>query len=197
MPLLPLAPYSFPKHLFGDLEATELLSFNWLVLHTKPRAEKKLAERLFQKQIGFFLPVFNRTWRHNGRRLTSHLPLFPGYLFLLNDELNERKFSAFSTGLVAGYLPVFDQTRLQRELAQIHQLIVSEVPLAPEDRLGPGKPVEIVAGPLKGMEGIIVRRNASLRFVVQVDFIQRGASVEVESWMVRPLIPSAAEAIMN
>src|SRR4029079_5416826 len=81
-------------------------------------------------------------------------------------------------------LKVDDQERLWEELGQIHQLIESGAPVTPEERLGPGESVEICSGPLSGLRGIIVRAAAGRRFVVRVDFIQRGASVELDAYCV-------------
>jgi hypothetical protein len=47
--------------------------------------------------------------------------------------------------------------------------------------------VEIVAGPLAGLEGRLLRRGKGLRFTVEVRMLKQGVSVEVERWMFRPL----------
>jgi hypothetical protein len=45
---------------------------------------------------------------------------------------------------------------------------------------------EIVSGPLTGYRGTVVRNGSNLKFVIEVDFLQRGASVEIDSAMIRP-----------
>jgi transcription antitermination factor NusG len=42
--------------------------------------------------------------------------------------------------------------------------------------------VEITSGPLAGLRGRILRSASGQRFVVQIDFIQRGASVELDDF---------------
>ena len=110
--------------------------------------------------------------------LTSHVPLFPGYLFLLGND--RQRIAALEARVHS--LPVADQESLWQELGQIHQLIESGAPVTPEERLGPGQAVEICSGPLAGMRGTVVRAAAGRRFVVRVDFIQRGASVELDDY---------------
>ena len=56
-----------------------------------------------------------------------------------------------------------------------------------EERLEPGDPVEITAGPLAGLSGIVVRAASGRRFVVRVDFIQKGASILLEAGDLVPL----------
>ena len=56
-------------------------------------------------------------------------------------------------------------------------------PITPEDRLQSGMKVEVRSGALAGLRGTVLRTAAGRRFVVQVDFIQRGASVELDDFM--------------
>jgi len=86
MPLLPAEPDAFPKHLFGEARPAELADRQWWVLHTKPRQEKSLARQLLEGKIGFYLPLITRRWRLRGRLMASHVPLFPGYVFLLGNR---------------------------------------------------------------------------------------------------------------
>ena len=55
------------------------------------------------------------------------------------------------------------------------------------DLLVPGQPVEIIAGPLSGVQGTLVRHGGQMRLVVEVNFLQQAVSAEVESWMVEPV----------
>jgi transcription antitermination factor NusG len=184
MPLLSLEPCLFPDNI---LQAGKPASpGQWWVLHTKPRAEKSLARRLLKQRIAFFLPVYHRTWRSARRTRTSFLPLFPGYLFLCGD--NQDRVHALASNLVARTLEVHDQQKLEDDLIRIHRLIESDAPLSPEARLEPGTPVEIVSGPLTGIEGKIIRRGKNLKFFVEVHFLQQGVSVEVEASMFQAIV---------
>jgi len=82
---------------------------------------------------------------------------------------------------------VHDQARLWNDLRQVHDLIASGMPLHPENRLEPGRPVEFQAGPLAGLQGVIVRSHSGSRFFVKVDFIQRGASVLLDESVIAPI----------
>ena len=62
---------------------------------------------------------------------------------------------------------------------------VPTTPLAPEERLSPGTVVEIVRGPLAGLRGKVIKQGKHLRFVVEVHFLQKGARVEIEGWMLQ------------
>ncbi len=57
------------------------------------------------------------------------------------------------------------------------------MPVAAEERLLPGMLVEIVRGPLAGLQGKVIKQGKNLRFVVEVHFLQKGAWVEIAGWM--------------
>jgi transcription antitermination factor NusG len=192
MPLLSVEPFIFPDDLLQKPADTEGSSC-WWVLHARPRTEKTLARRFIERGTPFFLPLHQREWRNRGRLFRSYLPLFPGYVFLHGDE--EIRLAALETNLIVNVLPVQDQPQLHADLARVYHLITTGAPLSPEERLEPGSRVEIIAGPLAGLEGKVIRRGKHLKFFVEVQFLQRAVSVEIESWMIEPChAPSAVPA---
>jgi transcriptional antiterminator RfaH len=191
MALLPLEPFIFPDDLLTAEDPREDGSC-WWVLHTRPRAEKALARKIGARNLSYFLPLHKKQWRSRGRLLSSYLPLFTSYVFLRGD--GEARRYALETNLVANCLPVPDQRELLANLTSVHRLMTSGAALTPEDRLRPGMRVEIIDGPMAGLEGTVLRAGSRLRFYVEVKFLQCGVSVEVEGWMIRPLSSTAQTA---
>jgi transcriptional antiterminator RfaH len=185
MPILPPEPFILPENLLEQPFPAVVGECCWWVLHTRPRAEKSLARRALDQGLPFFLPLYNRQWQSRGRLFSSHLPLFPGYLFVFGDYY--ARLESLRTNLVAQALPVIDQARLHEDLRRVYHLMVSGVPLSPEERLQPGDLVEVTAGPLIGIGGKVLRRGKKLKLFVEVHLLQQGVSVELESWMIRPL----------
>ena len=181
MPILPAEPNIFPDDLFCKAQAPPDALQRWWVLRTPPRAEKTLSRTCLSRGLPFFLPLCQRRTRSRGRTLTSHVPLFPGYLFLFADD--EARVEALTTNLVVNCLPVSDQAELHADLSGIHRLMTAEMPVAQEERLSPGTLVEIVRGPLAGLQGKVIEQGKNLRFVVEVHFLQKGAWVKIEGWM--------------
>jgi transcriptional antiterminator RfaH len=186
MPVLAAEADIYPTHLLQtpNIEAATT-DEQWWVLHTRPRQEKALARQLFELQVPFYLPTVAHRYRLRGRPMTSHVPLFPGYVFLLADR--DQRLTALSTNRVVRSLPVADQQMLWHDLTQIHRLIASGAPITPEERLVPGTLVEIRSGPLAGLKGKILRHASGHRFVVEVDFIQRGASVLLDDFCLQSI----------
>jgi transcriptional antiterminator NusG len=135
--------------------------------------------------VPFFLPLFHKQWRASGRMQSSYLPLFPGYIFLRGD--GSARVEALTTNLVVNVLPVADQVGLYTDLTRVHHLMEFGSALTPEHHLEPGTIVEITAGPLTGLEGRVLRRGKKLHFFIEVQLLQQGVSVEIDSWMFQPL----------
>ncbi len=176
MPILAAEPAIFPAGLLDP--SPTAATGSWWVLHTRPRQEKALARQLRQREVGYYLPLWTKRTRIRGKLVPAHLPLFPGYLFLFADTA--QLMQALSTHRVARHLEVVDQARLWHDLRQLERLMASGMPITPERALVPGARVEIRSGPLAGLRGVIARSVSGQRFIVEVDFIQRGASVLLE-----------------
>jgi len=176
MAVLSAEPTVFPSGLFesGTGQATAE-GRRWYVAHTRPRQEKCLGRALFDSETPFFLPTVEKHWVLRGRRMTSHMPLFAGYVFLLANR--PERDAAIRTHRVAQLLDVPDQSQLWDDLGRLNQLIQSGEPVDPEFSLRPGVDVEICSGPLQGMMGQIDKVASGNRFVVAVNFIGRGASI--------------------
>jgi hypothetical protein len=183
MPILSPEPQLFPADLFAGAYSSQ--DRIWWVLHTRPRQEKSLARQLHTSRIPFFLPLAPHRLLVRNRMLTSYIPLFTGYLFLLADQ--QERVAALATSRVASTIRVTDQKQLLRDLLQVHRLIGSGAPITAEERMVPGASVEIQCGPLAGLRGKIVQEASRRRFIVEVDFIQRGASVLLEGSSLMPV----------
>jgi transcription antitermination factor NusG len=56
---------------------------------------------------------------------------------------------------------------------------------APHPYLKVGRRVRITAGPLEGLEGIVIRKKNGLRVVVSLDLIQRSIRLDIEASLPR------------
>jgi transcriptional antiterminator RfaH len=177
MPLLALEPDLLPADLLDRSESPA--DYGWWVLYTMSRREKELMRRLAASGTGFYGPLVKHRKRSPaGRVRTSHLPLFPGYVFLCGDE--DARRGALATNCVSRCLAVSDSRRLVEDLRQIRRLIESNVPLTPEARLEPGQRIRVCSGSLRGLEGTVIKRHGQQRLLVAVEFLQQGASVQIE-----------------
>lgn len=129
--------------------------------------------------------MIKKTTVYRKSTFTSYAPLFTGYVFLHGSD-NERVL-ALTTKRIAQVLVVTDYDRLCRELRQIHQLIASDASLTIESRLTAGVRVRVRFGPLQGLEGTALTRRGKTRVLVSVDFLQQGASIEFDDYLLEPI----------
>ena len=185
MPVLPPEINLFPDNLLAEPAVMKAGDRCWWVLHTKPRQEKSIARRLVTDTIPFYLPLVARRTKTRDRLICSQVPLFPGYVFLFGTR--EERTNSLTTNRIANVLEVVKQEDLWRDLTQVKRLIDSGAPIRAEGRLVPGTSVEISSGPLAGLKGTILKDGSRRRFIVQVDFLQQGASVLLDDFYLTPI----------
>ncbi len=184
MPILPREPDLFPPDLFQS--GNERSQQGWWAMYTLSRREKELMRRLRSIEIPFYCPLIAKKTRSpSGRVRTSHIPLFPGYVFVQGND--EQRYRALTTNCVSRTLPVTDGQELLSDLRQVHQLIESNAPLTQESRIKPGARVRVISGPLLGLEGTVLERRGIERLLVTVEFLQKGASVAIEDFQVESI----------
>ena len=184
MPLLKAEVDCFPEHLFefgtGD--------YPWIVAYVRSRQEKKLARHLINREVPCYLPIQRRDSRRSGRRFTSYLPLFPGYVFF-RGRAPERRLAAQSN-LIVNTLEVLDQGHLDMELEELCRLQRAGIPLIPHPYLGPGDDVEICEGSFKGYRGTVIREHGSMRLVISIALLRRSVAAEFEREVLAPARPA-------
>jgi len=184
MPVLKEETSLFPERLLdGILDDSQ--SRQWWVLYTKSRREKALARRLLSYEIPFYLPLVENTTIRRGRRLRTLVPLFSGYVFLYGRE--DERVQSLTTNHISRVLDVPDPEGLRYDLSQLRQLLAAKVPLTMESRLAPGDRVRVRYGPMEGIEGTVLSRRGQVRLLVAVNFLQQGASVEIDDFMLEPI----------
>lgn len=152
----------------------------WFVLVVKPRHEKAADQILANKGFETFLPLYLRRHHYGSRKREYELPLFPGYLFCRFDS--QARLPVLNTPSViqvagAGRTPLpVDET----EVESLRIVAASRFALTPHPYLDVGHKVRIDAGPLAGIEGIVIKLKNSLRLVLSITMLQRSVAVELD-----------------
>lgn len=159
---------------------------DWFALYTRTHHEKSVVEHLTQRGIENYLPMYQdvHTWTHN-RKVTLDLPLFPNYLFV-HIAPHER----VRTLEIPGALSLVGNASKPSPLSELEiESLRASLQLKkflPHPYLTAGTRVRIVAGPLAGMEGFVVRTKSHLRVVLTVDLIMQSIAVEVDADELEP-----------
>lgn len=175
-----------PPLLFPEDKNIKQFTGTWWVAHTRSRNEKTVAWSLFSKQIQYFLPMSWKVSRKKGRTIRSLLPLFTSYIFFCGDD-NDR-LEALKTNRIATIIPVADQAKLVAQLLPIEIALRSGKTLMPHEYVKLGQKCKVIAGPLMGAEGVVIRHGEKgLRLVLSVEMLGQAASVEISSDMIEPM----------
>jgi len=155
------------------------LDGRWWVLHTKARNEKALAWDLLSRDVSYFLPMVEKVRTTRGRRIKTVVVLFPGYVFLCGCD--QDRYTAMTTNRVASAIDVVDQGRIVKELTAIQKALDTPKQLDPFPYLQAGRRCVVTSGPLKGIEGRLVRRKNIDRLVLQVHVLGQAVSTEIDA----------------
>lgn len=158
----------------------------WYAAYTRSRHEKSVYEQLAKKNVETFLPIYKTVHRWKNGDHSVELPLFPSYTFVriaLRDQLQVLKVGGV-VGLVCmdrKPCPLDDG-----EIEKLRHALASEIRAMPHPYLTAGRRVRITAGPLSGVEGILLRRKGMLRMVISIDLIQRSVIADVQTAWLEP-----------
>jgi transcriptional antiterminator NusG len=161
-------------------------AFQWFALWTRSRHEQSVHEQLVRKEIEVFLPTTPVWRRWKDRRKKIDWPLFPGYCFARFDPAVTLPLLK-CPGVVS--IVSFDGKPAPIpaiEVESIRVLTHSDLPFDPCPLIHEGMTVEVMHGPLRGVVGRLVRKDANRsRLVLSVNLIGQALSVEVDAADVR------------
>jgi transcriptional antiterminator NusG len=162
----------------------------WHVAWARSHCEQVVHDQLAAKGFHPYLPKLRRWSHRRGQRHLVDVPFFPGYLFL-NDHLDRNAHvEVRRTRGVASLLGErWDRPAIvpADEVEAIRRVAGSGLEVLPHLYLTEGQAVRVVAGPLAGVFGRLVRHRADRGLVVvSVHLLQRSVSVEMSLADVEP-----------
>jgi len=158
----------------------------WYALRTRSRHEKLVRDQLEKQGIEPLLPTVKRLSQWKDRKKEIEVPLFSGYCFVrfsYQDRLPVQKVSGVVEVVGSGSRP---EPIPEEEIEALKTLMTSVLPYDPHPYLHEGMMVEVVRGPLRGVHGILLRKEKRHRLVIGVRLIQQAAAVEID---VRDVLP--------
>jgi transcription antitermination factor NusG len=126
-----------------------------------------------------------RRWKD--RRKQIELPLFPGYIFVhiaLMDRLQVLRLPGVGQFVAFGGKPA---ALPDAEIESLRDGLMRGLRAEPHPYLKVGRRVRVHAGPMSGLEGILIRRKEKFRVVLSIDLIQRSVAVEVDENEIEPI----------
>lgn len=162
---------------------------SWYGLHTRPRHEKIVAQRLQERGVTTYLPLITEVHRWSDRKKSVQVPLFSCYVFAKFVPSRAERLRVLRVDGVFGLVgsrgegsPIPDD-----QIGAVRNLVEGDIPWSCHPFLKIGQRVRIRSGALDGLEGILVSRNGDRTLVISIDAIQRSLAVRVEGYEVEPV----------
>ena len=154
---------------------------HWYALRTRSRHEKVVRDQLMHQGIEPLLPTIKRLSQWKDRKREVEVPLFSGYCFVRFNS--DQKMPVLKTVGVVDIVgggqrpePIPDE-----EITAIQRLMTSVLPYDSHPYLQEGMKVEVIRGPLQGVQGILLRKEKRHRLILGVRIIQQAAAVEIDT----------------
>ncbi len=152
----------------------------WFALFVRTRWESSTESVLRNKGFETFLPTYDlKSLRSKSSKRDARV-LFPGYVFCRFD-IHNRLPILVTPGVISvvgrGRTPVALE---DAEIASIHTVASSGLPVEPWPYLEVGEMVRIHNHALAGLEGILLRFRGKDRVVVSVPLLRRAVAVEID-----------------
>jgi transcription antitermination factor NusG len=152
----------------------------WYVVYTNANHEKRVAKQLGEQSIEHLLPLYDSVRRWKDRRVRLQMPLFPGYVFVrfaLRDRLQVLQIPSVAHLVsFSGHPAPVPEEHIQ----SIQNCLNSSHHFEPYPYLQVGRHARVTSGPLRGLEGIILRRKNRTRLILSFDLIMRSVAVEID-----------------
>ena len=161
----------------------------WFAVQTRYRYEQRVAGDLTAKDVENYLPLVRETHSWKDRRKSLEVPAFAGYLFVHFEPTDRNRVRVLETSGVVRLLgthgdlePVADS-----EIQSLRLSLGSGAACERHPYLATGTLLRIERGPLRGLEGRLVRTANALRIVVCVASVGQAIAVEVARDDVKPI----------
>lgn len=152
---------------------------NWYAIYTKPRAEKKVFERLALKGFNAYLPLVTsiRNWSDRKKKVVT--PLISSYVFVNTNK--EQLFDTLQIQGTSGILRYLGKPAIIRdhEIENLKILMsdTAQVSMLGNEIFEKGEEVEVIKGPFTGLIAQSVCIQGKHRIIVEIEAM--GSRLEV------------------
>lgn len=141
-----------------------------------------MAAELTAKHIENYLPVVQQLHQWKDRRKMVEVPVFPGYVFSRFRDSSQTRLQVLRTAGAVRILGQADQIEPipDYEIESIRRLLKANVPCFAHPFLREGAWVRVKRGPLKDLEGLLVRLKSKTRLVLSISLLSQSVATEID-----------------
>ena len=164
---------------------------HWHAIYVKSRSEKKVAERLDEMGIDYYLPLVTTIKQWSDRKKKVEEPLFKSYVFVHSSPkqhipiLNVYGVLHFVTFehqpvivpenqiiAIRKYISDYDENKKTQETCDLQE----------------GQMVRIISGPMMGLEGRLVSAKDVKKLVIYIEAVGQYLPVSIPRTKVEPIV---------
>jgi transcription antitermination factor NusG len=159
------------------------MSPNWYAVRTRANSEKQVNAQLREKGFETYLPVFRQQRQWKDRRKLVEFPIFPGYLFTRMIDQEDCRLSVLRTAGAVRILSLGDRLEPipDQQIVALQQMVSAGPQCFVHPLLKEGCWVRVRRGPLKNLEGLLIRFKNQTRLVLSIALVCQSISAEVEA----------------
>lgn len=148
----------------------------WYLIQCKPRQALRALENLERQHYQCLLPMHQVERLHKGKLQVINEPLFPGYLFIHLDKLEDNWLPIRSTRGV-NHIVSFGGLPTPIEDETIHEIIYRKSIIAPALRAGDQVLISDIG--MRQIEAIFLEHSGEERVLLLLNLLQRKLSISI------------------
>ena len=162
---------------------------HWYAVYTKPRSEKKLADRLNDKGIEAYLPMRRTLRQWSDRKKMVDEPLISSYVFV--NVPRENYFEVLNTPGAVKYIWFCGKPAvIPPNQIQVLKFIMSndlEIDCVSAG-LRKGTHVKVISGPLKELTGELLNYAGKHKVMVRLDNLDKALLLTISPHLLEPVV---------
>lgn len=153
----------------------------WYVVYTRSRAEKRVNDELTKQNIECFLPLQKKLRQWKDRKKWVEFPLLSGYCFV---HITKHEYNrVLQCDNVVCYVTFEGKAAIIPEiqidsLRKVSKQFDFEMNVTTE-KFEPGQKVEVIAGPMIGARGELVKARGKHKFIIRLDRLESAVAIEI------------------
>jgi transcriptional antiterminator RfaH len=162
---------------------------NWYAVYTRPRSEKKLADRLNNKGIEAYLPMRRTLKQWSDRKKMVDEPLITSYVFV--NIFRQNYFEVLNTPGAVKYIWFCGKPAVipANQILAL-KLVMSqdlEIDCVSAD-LPKGTHVKVISGPMKELTGELLNYAGKHKVMIRLDHLDKALLLTISPHFLEPIV---------
>ena len=155
----------------------------WYAVYTRSNFEKRVAAELTALRVENYLPVVEQVHQWKDRKKVVEVPVFPGYVFSRFADSQAARLRVLRAGGAVRILGSSEwiEPIPEGEIESIRRLLQARVPCFVHPFLREGAWVRVKRGPLRDLEGLLVRVKSATRLVLSIALLSQSVATEIDA----------------